>query len=142
MNPFDSRKPTTEQVEMMERFRAALKDMNTLIEEIPYGSHNSKYIYNAFDKLEEVGMWANRAITFYDKEHEERVFPSLDGHGIIFHDGPEPDCDAEPGTTCSECTCGGNQPMADFILPAVGDFMNGGVPGVMTVEAADEAEPG
>ena len=58
---FDYQAPTPAQTDSIKKLRAAMKDLNDLlIAEIP----NCRERSLAITKLEEVSMWANKAVVF------------------------------------------------------------------------------
>jgi len=64
-NPFVYRKPTEEQIARIERVRHACHEVHAiLLEMIP----NCRERSLAITKLEEVSMWANKAIVFHPNE--------------------------------------------------------------------------
>ena len=60
-NPFEYQQPTPEQVEQIEAIRSILKNTHaTILETLPPSRERSL----ALTKLEEVSMWANKAVVF------------------------------------------------------------------------------
>jgi hypothetical protein len=63
-NPFEYQKPDVEQVERIERIRKCCDCLHTVILN---NAPSSRERSLAITKLEEVSMWANKAIVFEEK---------------------------------------------------------------------------
>lgn len=67
INPFEYQKPNEEQIKQIEEIRTRCSELSIYIESIQKDFktlQSLEYMNQAIDKLQEVSMWANKAITF------------------------------------------------------------------------------